>query len=321
MPAARRDLDRTVRGRAARRSPGGRLWPKKPWGGARTSGNTGRIGRRVVQGDLDHLIHRAATVGVPLRWSTRTPIWTRKSSIPIAPRSSFAPLNRGSPRSWPWALRPNRARRRRHWPRRGHRYSRRSAFSPTTRLRRRPAIGIASSNWSPGRGSWRSARRGWIVTGTTRRSRCSRTISIGICDSRSNKICRSSYTRVKATTMCWRCCAARRRGPLRSDALVYRHRRNGGRMRRPGALYQLCRHGHVQEVQRFAGRGRDRSGGSHPGRNRQPVLVARSRGGRRNEPAHLVHTARCLAAVRRQNDGDFFAQTTANARALFRLPP
>jgi TatD DNase family protein len=42
--------------------------------------------------------------------------------------------------------------------------------------------------------------------------------------------------------------------------------------------------------------------------------------GRRNEPAHLVHTARCLAAVRRQNDGDFFAQTTANARALFRLP-
>ncbi len=42
--------------------------------------------------------------------------------------------------------------------------------------------------------------------------------------------------------------------------------------------------------------------------------------GRRNEPAHLVHTAECLAAVRGQSRDEFAAQTTSNARALFRLP-
>ncbi len=43
--------------------------------------------------------------------------------------------------------------------------------------------------------------------------------------------------------------------------------------------------------------------------------------GRRNEPAHVVHTARCLAAARGTSDEEFFAQTTANARRLFDLNP
>jgi TatD DNase family protein len=38
---------------------------------------------------------------------------------------------------------------------------------------------------------------------------------------------------------------------------------------------------------------------------------------RRNEPAHLRHTADCLATVRGQSLEDFAAQTTANARRLF----
>jgi TatD DNase family protein len=50
-----------------------------------------------------------------------------------------------------------------------------------------------------------------------------------------------------------------------------------------------------------------------------PYLSPQPLRGRRNEPAHLVHTAACLAEVRGQSDKEFFAQTTANARALFRL--
>jgi TatD DNase family protein len=50
-----------------------------------------------------------------------------------------------------------------------------------------------------------------------------------------------------------------------------------------------------------------------------PYLSPQPLRGRRNEPAHLVHTATCLAEVRGQSDKEFFAQTTANARALFRL--
>ncbi len=38
---------------------------------------------------------------------------------------------------------------------------------------------------------------------------------------------------------------------------------------------------------------------------------------RRNEPAHVRHTAECLARVRGQSLEDFAAQTTANARRLF----
>jgi TatD DNase family protein len=47
----------------------------------------------------------------------------------------------------------------------------------------------------------------------------------------------------------------------------------------------------------------------------QPV-----RGKRPNQPAWIVHTAACLAAVRGKSLEHFAAQTTANARRLFRLP-
>ena len=40
---------------------------------------------------------------------------------------------------------------------------------------------------------------------------------------------------------------------------------------------------------------------------------------RRNEPAHVVHTAACLAEVRGVTSEQFAAQTTANARRLFGL--
>lgn len=42
--------------------------------------------------------------------------------------------------------------------------------------------------------------------------------------------------------------------------------------------------------------------------------------GRRNEPAHVVHTARRAAELRGQDAHEFVAQTTRNARTLFRLP-
>ncbi len=48
-----------------------------------------------------------------------------------------------------------------------------------------------------------------------------------------------------------------------------------------------------------------------------PYLSPQPLRGRRNEPAHLVHTAGCLAEVRGLALADFAAQTTANARALF----
>jgi TatD DNase family protein len=44
------------------------------------------------------------------------------------------------------------------------------------------------------------------------------------------------------------------------------------------------------------------------------------RGKRPNEPAHVVHTAQCVAASRGESLADFARQTTANATALFRLP-
>lgn len=40
---------------------------------------------------------------------------------------------------------------------------------------------------------------------------------------------------------------------------------------------------------------------------------------RRNEPAHVVHTARCLAEVRSESLEQFARQTAQNARTLFRL--
>lgn len=50
-----------------------------------------------------------------------------------------------------------------------------------------------------------------------------------------------------------------------------------------------------------------------------PYLAPHPLRGRRNEPAHLVHTAACLAPVRGQSLDEFADQTTANARRLFRL--
>ncbi|HZZ73224.1 MAG TPA: TatD family hydrolase [Pirellulales bacterium] len=50
-----------------------------------------------------------------------------------------------------------------------------------------------------------------------------------------------------------------------------------------------------------------------------PYLAPHPLRGKRNEPANLVHTAACLAAVRGARLDDFAAQTTANALRLFRL--
>lgn len=51
-----------------------------------------------------------------------------------------------------------------------------------------------------------------------------------------------------------------------------------------------------------------------------PYLAPEPFRGKRNEPANVVHTAACLAAARGESLDDFAAQTTANARRLFRLP-
>ena len=48
-----------------------------------------------------------------------------------------------------------------------------------------------------------------------------------------------------------------------------------------------------------------------------PFLSPEPFRGRRNEPAHLVHTARCLAIARGEPLEKFAAATTANARRLF----
>jgi TatD DNase family protein len=50
-----------------------------------------------------------------------------------------------------------------------------------------------------------------------------------------------------------------------------------------------------------------------------PYLAPEPHRGKRNEPAHVVHTAACLAAARGETLEAFAAQTTANARRLFRL--
>jgi TatD DNase family protein len=51
-----------------------------------------------------------------------------------------------------------------------------------------------------------------------------------------------------------------------------------------------------------------------------PYLSPEPLRGKRNEPANIVHTATRLAAARGHTIEDFAAQTTANARRLFRLP-
>ena len=50
-----------------------------------------------------------------------------------------------------------------------------------------------------------------------------------------------------------------------------------------------------------------------------PYLAPHPLRGKRNEPSHVVHTARVLADLRGQSLDEFAAQTTANARQLFRL--
>jgi TatD DNase family protein len=50
-----------------------------------------------------------------------------------------------------------------------------------------------------------------------------------------------------------------------------------------------------------------------------PYLSPHPLRGKRNEPANVLHTATCLAAARGVSAEEFAAQTTANARALFRL--
>ena len=50
-----------------------------------------------------------------------------------------------------------------------------------------------------------------------------------------------------------------------------------------------------------------------------PYLSPHPLRGKRNEPAHVVHTLSCLAAVRSVTAEELAAQTTANARQLFGL--
>ncbi len=50
-----------------------------------------------------------------------------------------------------------------------------------------------------------------------------------------------------------------------------------------------------------------------------PYLSPHPLRGKRNEPSHVLHTAECLARERGQTLDAFAAQTTANARRLFRL--
>jgi TatD DNase family protein len=50
-----------------------------------------------------------------------------------------------------------------------------------------------------------------------------------------------------------------------------------------------------------------------------PYLSPEPHRGKRNEPAYVAHTAACLAAACGASIEDFAAQTTANARRLFRL--
>jgi TatD DNase family protein len=49
-----------------------------------------------------------------------------------------------------------------------------------------------------------------------------------------------------------------------------------------------------------------------------PYLAPQPFRGKRNEPAHVVHTARCLAEVRGVTEAAFARQTTENAQRLFR---
>ncbi len=51
-----------------------------------------------------------------------------------------------------------------------------------------------------------------------------------------------------------------------------------------------------------------------------PYLAPEPFRGRRNEPAHVIHTAQCIADVRGMPPDDFATLTSNNARRLFNLP-
>ena len=51
-----------------------------------------------------------------------------------------------------------------------------------------------------------------------------------------------------------------------------------------------------------------------------PYLAPQPVRGRRNEPAHVVHTIAALAAVRGEEQAELASATHANAAAAFRLP-
>ena len=139
-------------------------------------------------------------------------------------------------------------------------------------------LGASCRSWPIRPKSWPSAKPGWIATGITRRLTCSRIISIGICGwPRSANLPFVVHTRESDADVLAMLREARQRGPLqRRHALVHRHGRHRRRVRGIGAVHQLCRHGHVQKIGRFAGRGRHGAGRSHSDRNRQPVSFARS---------------------------------------------
>jgi TatD DNase family protein len=50
-----------------------------------------------------------------------------------------------------------------------------------------------------------------------------------------------------------------------------------------------------------------------------PYLSPQPLRGKRNEPAHLIHTVACLADVRGVSTADFASQTRSNARSLFQF--
>jgi TatD DNase family protein len=52
-----------------------------------------------------------------------------------------------------------------------------------------------------------------------------------------------------------------------------------------------------------------------------PFLSPEPLRGKRNEPANVIHTARCLALARGESFGDLAAATTANARRVFAIEP
>ena len=114
--------------------------------------------------------------------------------------------------------------------------------------------------------------------------------------------------------------AARRRAPLRRDALVHGRQRRSRRVRRSGAAYQLRRNGNLQEIVGPAPVALSVPDDRILVETDAPYLSPEPRRETRpNEPALLVHTAQCLADLRGVTLEQFAERTTRNARQLFRL--